>query len=220
MFSFSTCKKENKEIVSESFNYFPSNVGHELIYDVDSIVKDDFDNSTDTFQFQIKEIIESVFTDIEGRPTLRIERYKRTNSSQAWIIHKVWTANVNSFNAEKKEDNITYVKLIFPSKLNKTWNGNSKNCLGEELYEITSLNDPDVQNNLVFDSTLNVLHSDEDDHFYRKDYAVEKYANGIGLYYKIDFRGYYKGDPYPYPTLYDSLENYIYYSEKLISFNN
>jgi hypothetical protein len=119
-------------------------------------------------------------------------------------------------NVEKKEENITYIKLIFPPEINKTWNGNAQNNLGEQLYEYISVNDPDVQNNMVFDSTLTVLQSDEDDFIIEKDYELEKYAIGVGMYYKEYHVAKYK---YPQPVN-NPFESYTIYTETLVSYKN
>lgn len=220
LLSVASCKEDEPVNVFTGYSYFPDNIGHELIYDVDSIVKDDFTNETDTLHFQVMEVIDSVITDLEGRVTLRLERYKRLTSADPWVIYKVWTANKTLSNAEKKEDNITYIKLVLPPEINDTWDGNKKNNIGEEIYEYTSLNNPDYINSLSFDSTLTVLQSDEDDGIITKDYKIEKYAASVGMYYKESFIGEYKQDLLPHPTLIDSLKRYTHYTERLISFNN
>ncbi len=216
--AISSCKKDTAIVppVFLGYDYFPDNIGHELIYDVDSSYKDAFTGKDTSLHFQVKEIIQDTLRDLEGRLTLRLERYKRQTTSANWVIYKVWTATKTDKNVEKDEENITYVKLIFPPEINDTWNGNSKNNLGEELYEYISVNDPDVQNNMVFDSTLTVLQSDEDDFIIEKDYKIEKYAIGVGMYYKQVHFAKYK---YPQPVN-DPFESYTIYTETLISYSN
>lgn len=208
----SSCNKKT-ETVNPNTNcaYFPSNIGHETIYDVDSISKNDFTNTTDTFHFQIKEVIESAFTDNEGRPSLRLERYKRADPTQAWTIYKVLTANVTNVYVEKKEDNITYLKLAIPIALKKKWNGNAKNQIGEQEYEYTSVNEQANFGTFIFDSTLAVLHVDEDN-FQNKKYEIEKFSTGLGMYYKESFFGEQNGN--------SEFVKFTYYTEKIISVKN
>ncbi len=208
----SSCKKDAPVDHFSGYSYFPLQVGHTLIYQVDSIVKNEFNLGViDTFRFQIKEVVESFFTDMEGRQTARLERYKRANPAEPWIIYKVWTANLLSNRAEKKEDNITYIKLVFPPRLNLRWNGNAYNELEEQDYVITSIHTPEVVNGLAFDSVLTVLQADEDNIVFKK-YELEKYAAGAGLVYKEQFNGSYglQGGMYV-------LKNFIHYTEKIIS---
>jgi hypothetical protein len=207
-----SCKKDhNTNYSDKSCSYIPTNVDHELIYDVDSVSKDDFTHLTDSFHYQIKEVIESIFTDNQGRPTMRLERYKRNTPSNPWIIHKIWSANLTATTYEKKEDNITYIKLVFPAKLNEKWNGNAKNDIEEMDYEYTTLNVPETFNSFNFDSTLTVTQSDFDVSGFEKDYEIEKFATELGVYYKEYFKGEMLGNTYT---------NFEHYTEKLISYSN
>ncbi|MEP7168659.1 MAG: hypothetical protein ABI855_04760 [Bacteroidota bacterium] len=221
VFFLSCGDKNNSVSPNNDYSYFPSNVGHEIIYDVDSISKSAFKLSTDTFHFQIKEVIESTFTDNEGRPALRLERYRRSDASQPWEIFKVWTANVTGTNAEKKEDNITFIKLVFPVALNQKWNGNVKNDMDAKEYKYTAVNSHESFNSISFDSALTVLQKDLDDRIYQKDYEIEKYATGIGMFFRESFNGMYNSQITPSMlTLQDSLNEYTHYTEKMISYTN
>lgn len=165
------------------YHYIPSSVGHEVIYDVSLITKDEFSGTEDTSLFQLKEIIESVFTDISNRPTQRIERFTRADSTAPWVIADVWTANLLSDRYEKNEENNTYVKLKFPVIEGTEWNGNLYNTLPAQTYLYTEVDEPAVVNGMSFDSTLTVLQSDYED-LLEKSFAVEQYASGVGLVYK------------------------------------
>jgi hypothetical protein len=181
-----SCKKDEKSGSPASnalYNYFPVNVGHETIYDASLITKDEFTEEEDTVYYQIKELIESAFYDNQGRLTQRIERYHRNTPMDPWVIHDVWTSNITAAMAEKKEDNFTYVKLIFPVSEGRTWNGNSLNTLDAEEYEYTSVNTADIVGGSAFDSVATVIQLD-DDNFISKDYNLEKYAYGVGLIYR------------------------------------
>lgn len=211
----SSCKKDKEAApVFTGYSYAPDNIGHEIIYDVDSTIKSDFDGLTHLNHFQIKELIADTFTDNQGRPTLRLERYKRLTVNDPWVIYKVWTANKTNFRYEKKEDNITYVKLVFPPSSTVTWNGNVLNFLDSLYYEYSSFNTPATFNNLSFDSTLTVLQNDYED-IIEKDYRVEKFATQVGMYYKEQ-----DSIRYSCCTGNDTIQFRRYYTEKIISFSN
>jgi len=190
--TFISCKKDQQQQASSymGYDYFPNNKGHYVIYQCDSIVADPLSNHTppfDTFKYQIKEVIDSIFPNNQGQPTQRIVRYKRTNDSTPWtsifISEKVWTGNLLSNNAQRQEDNCRYIKLVFPMTLNETWNGNAMNTLGTWNYEYTTLNTPATINGTAFDSTLTVLQLNnptlQGNQFYE-----EQYATGVGLVFK------------------------------------
>lgn len=180
-----SCKKD-KPVPPTNFgyNYFPDNVGHYVIYNVDSIVVNQLmPQPIDTFKYQVKEVIDSIFTDGSGRPTQRILRYKRADSTQPWVIQKVWSGNLTTTTAERFEDNIRYVRLIFPVSVNATWNGNAFNTLGEMDYQYTAIDVPSSVNNVNFDSTLTVL-QDSNINLIQHQFYLEKYARNVGVIYK------------------------------------
>lgn len=214
---FLSCKKDTTDVETfTGITYAPANVGHEVIYDVDSIIKSDFTGKTDTFHFQVKEVIESVFTDNQGRQTQRIERYKRLSPADPWIIYRVWSANLvtssGNWRYEKKEDNITFVKLTFPPVVGKTWNGNSMNTSEDQEYEYTFVNEPAFMNGISFDSSLTVSQYFYEDILDSVAYE-ERYATGVGLCYKLQ-------DSIHFDYTVDTVEYRRLYREKIVSFSN
>jgi hypothetical protein len=212
-----SCSKDDdtKGTTGLTYSYFPVNVGHELIYDVELITKDEFSQIEDTVYYQLREVVESVFTDNQGRPTQRLERYTRPTDSDPWVISDVWTSNISSTLAEKKEENNTYIKLTFPVRTNRTWDGNSKNNQDELLYEYIEADIPGSVGPLAFDSTLTVLQEDEDN-FIEKKYSVERYATNVGLIYKeqIDILKDYTNPSNP------GVKAQRLYKETLVSWSN
>jgi hypothetical protein len=184
---FASCSDEETNNTPSGliYSYYPTNVGHEVIYDVSLITKDDFSGAEDTAIYQIKEVIESIFQDNQGRPTQRLERYRRETPNDPWIISDVWTANMTTSRVEKVEENIPYVKLVFPINSSVTWNGNSLNTLDPQDYEYDNLHQSDLISGISFDSTITVLQLDFIDIF-KTLYQAEKYATGVGRIYKED----------------------------------
>ncbi|HNQ13118.1 MAG TPA: hypothetical protein PKH65_08585 [Bacteroidia bacterium] len=212
---FWACEKnETTEAVYLGTNYYPSQVGYELIYDVDSIIKDKFTGLTDTFQYQIKERIDSIYIDNEGRPTMRVERYKRNTSNEPWIIHRVWAANKSNTYVHRVEENIRYVKMIFSVLANKKWDGNAFNTLGERIYRYQNAHTPGQVGTFNFDSTLTVLQY-EDTTLINKDSYIEKYATNVGMFYKENISIKYNFSPNPN---YDTINEAVVYIERLNSY--
>lgn len=184
--TFAGCKDDKNAQVTPTgliYSYFPVNVGHEIIYDVSLITKDEFSGVEDTAVYQIKEVIESVYSDNQGRPTQRLERYKRDTPLDPWVINDVWISNLTTTRAEKMEENIIYVKLVFPITSSVSWNGNLLNTFDPQTYEYDNLNQTQNVGGINFDSTLTVIQMD-DDNFIETNYQVEKYATGVGMIYK------------------------------------
>jgi hypothetical protein len=181
--TFISCKKENSVIKNVDYSYFPLDTNSWIIYNIESINIDQPSGINDTLNYKIKEVVESAFIDEEGRTNYRLERYLKLNNSSAWVLTDVWSTLINGKFAIKNEENIPYVKLVFPAKLNSRWNGNSLNTLDEQEYEYTAIDENEIIDSLSFDSTVTVTQMDELN-LIEKKYQVEKYAKNIGLIYK------------------------------------
>ena len=188
LFLFS-CKKDIETIPDFAYEYFPDDVGRYVIYDVDSTWQDDASNTFVRTQYRVKELIASVFTDLQKRSTMRIERYYKFHSntiaydSMAWSQPNVWYANLTATTAETVENNVRYVKLVFPAKKEKTWNGNTYNTKPYKKYSIDYIDNAETVNNIRFDSVLRVTQLKNINLIlYQNEF--EKFAKGIGLIYK------------------------------------
>jgi hypothetical protein len=187
----SSCKRDPSPAPDLGFNYFPDAVGTYVVYDVDSF---SYNNSfspvkIDTFKYQLKEKIESIYTDNQGRPTIRLERYIKRYSSlipysaMSWKLRNVWAENKTLKRAERVEDNVRYVRLLFPVYTEETWNGNAQNTLPEEEYSYSFYDLAGNVGGIEFDSVLQVIQHDEIS-LVHKTYAEEKYARNTGLIYR------------------------------------
>ena len=180
---FASCKKD-KEVstIDLGTDYFPREVGSWIIYDVDSIKHDDNDDQQgfiDTVSYLLKEVIESEFTDTTGTLNQRIERYVKMTDTSDWVILDVWSSLVNKSRAEQVEENIKYIKLIFPPQNGDSWNSNAYNTLDEQDYVYTSVDVAETINEVDLESVLTVEQLD-DANIIEREYAEEKYARGVG----------------------------------------
>ena len=195
---YSSCKKDQPIITPDlGYNYFPSQVGRYIIYDVDSIVHDDFTLTVDTFKYQVKELIDSIYLDNSNRPTLQIKRYRKNYnnkvpySSIPWTLKNLWFANRTNTSAEKVEENQRFIKLVFPVIKNRAWNGNAANTLDEWEYKFTDVDIARTLAGINFDSTAFVKQIDNET-LIDKKYFVEIYAKNVGMIYKkiIDVKSF------------------------------
>lgn len=182
------CKKEIVTTPSISYNYFPSDIGTWVEYNVDSIYHSEDDNNNDdsiyAYHFEIRELIDSTYTDIEGREIQVIKRFRRADSLSEWNLANIWTQRLNSLNAYRIEDNIAFHKLSFPIKSSITWNSNDANSLQEEICSYEYFHEPGIFNSIAFDSTVSVLEFDEDNYIMKR-FSNEIYASGVGLVFKV-----------------------------------
>lgn len=175
-----SCKKDKISDARIDYSYFPLDTTSWIIYKVKEISIDSLVNKYDTSEYYVKEIISGKYQNSTGDEMYRIERYTRTNDSSAWVIKDVWNAELTPKAAYKTEENIRYIKLVFPANYGYKWDGNAYNNLDPQQYEITDIDIPDSLNSLSFDSVLTVT-QDCDSSLLHKDYTYEKFAKHIGL---------------------------------------
>ena len=184
---FFSCKKDEKTVpINYGYNYAGLTVGKYVIYDVDSIFYNVPFNIIANYKFQLKEVIDSKYIDAQGNEAYKIIRYKKdTAVSPDWIHQAVWNATITNSNFQKVEDNVRFVKLIFPIKTEKKWNGNSMNTLTPWEYEYTSTHQPERIGTTNLDSVTTVTQfDDENEILIQRQFYQEKYATNIGLVYK------------------------------------
>jgi hypothetical protein len=194
------CKKSNT-IGNPDFkyDYYPLDSGWTVEYEMESI-RYSFLNpgvQIDTLHYFIKEVIGDTFTDDIGQINYRIWRFRKDSINAPWQIDRAWSLLTTSTNLQKNEDGLRYIKLVFPPRQGRQWNGNSyidalyndpfspsgfEYLFGWE-YELTEVDIPFMLNGFSFDSTLTVLQAD-DENLLEKTYSEERYAKGVGLIYK------------------------------------
>jgi len=191
-----SCKKNQAPYtINYQYNYYPLDSGHYVIYNVDSILFSYNGFYTrDTVHYQWKELIADTFYDNQNRVNYRLECYRRPDSTYPWSINRVWYAVRTTTNLQIQEDDIRFVKLVFPPQLNEGWNGNEYvpitnnssdpysiyqnwNYFYENVDTTYSLNGNTVNNALIV-SEVNQAN------LINKTVRTEAYAPGIGLVYE------------------------------------
>ena len=199
--SLQFCKKQKDQFsVTPVSEYYPTQVGKYIVYQMDSTVFTNFETTKEIHSYQIKDIIDAEITDNMGRPSFRIRRTIRDSAgTNPWtdIATLMVTPLANSI--EYVEDNLRYIKLKAPVKENYFWQGNSYiNAEGTlsylKLWEYNYINvdQPYNINNILIENTVTVLHIDEStgdplsspNNIASKNYSMEVYGKDIGLIYK------------------------------------
>lgn len=189
-----SCNKTDDFSIDQKYGYFPLELNSWVVYDVSFIEFDITVNSYDTSIYQLKEFVHSTYIDEEGIKTYRIERYQRADETQPWNIENVWSANLQTSSAERVEDNLRFIKLVFPIVEGKKWEGNKfvyggnngpfdLTYMKDWEYEYTNVDSAYSINGFLFDSTTTVTQIDSDIGI-EKTYFIEKYAKNLGMVYK------------------------------------
>ena len=173
-------KVENAPAIELRSNYYPLKIGAVLLYDVDSTAYSNFTNTSQNFKFEVKDSITNTFQDLSGNVNYRIERFKRITKSSPWVFQIVFTRSKSLRAAQEFFNNQTFIRLIFPPIKGATWNGNSKNTIGEQAYLIEKDLSALSINSLSFDSTIVVTEIDSKN-LIREDVVYCTYAKNVGL---------------------------------------
>ena len=206
LFSIPSCKKETEEFKTETIpDYLPLTVGKYIIYRLDSTVFTNFGTTQEIHRYQVKHVVDMQTTDNLGRPSYRILRFLRDSlGTQQWIENGTYFITPLADQAEVIEDNLRYIKLHLPFKLDTDWKGNK--YLSHDPFGslATFFNDDDMNdwdyNIENYESTATIggksvndvytiLQIDEASNAPVANYAIpgwrtlatEKYAKNIGL---------------------------------------
>lgn len=193
----SNCKKDTVKTVDLGKDYIPLEIGFWQEYKVDSITFSDFTDpvSIDTASYFLREIIESSYLDLDNDTNYRVEQTKRYENT-SWVINNIFSQKATSMNFQKVENDLRFVKFVFPPEENKAWNGNIYLDVIDEPsldfynpnkfeweYTITSIDKNLQVGEFTFESCVTIEQID-DENLFEKKYSKEIYAKDVGLVYK------------------------------------
>jgi hypothetical protein len=203
-------------------DYYPTTLGRFVVYDVDSTVYNDLAQDTVYYKYRIKEKLSDNFTDNEGKPATRLERYiKLYNPSKPYdsipyIIKEVWMLTADDKKVQVLESNLRYTKLIFPIQANASWNGNSNNILGEKFYSYAYIDRAETINGVSLKNVLQVKQQD-DKTLISWQYASEKYAKDVGLVYR-EIKDIYSNTVVSGVPVENRIEKGLIYKQTLVTY--
>jgi len=160
--------------------YFPAEVGNYWIYDVSETKVQD--NHYDSTTYQIRELIDSVFTNQLNELTYRVLKSRRSNSSQPWSNDSLYTININALDVQVIKNNRRTIALIFPVAEGKEWNVNAFNIRDTKEYHYLDVNQPVVIQGKSYNKSIKVIQSQPHPNYL--DDQFEVYAYNVGLIYK------------------------------------
>ncbi len=195
-----SCSDKTEDFeVDYGYEYFPISIGKTAVYQVDSVIYSKFNDTVYRETSQIREEIVKKDTDLQGRDRYHIHLSERTNFNQSWtsVSPKTWYAVMNESSVERVEENLRFVKMLFPVNTSTTWLGNDQIETSNEdfefyegwEYEYQNIGEPfTIPNGETFENTITVFHYDSDLEFNppdisKKIYSIEVYAKDVGLVY-------------------------------------
>ena len=165
--------------------YFPVKVGNYWIYEVSETKV--LDNQYDSITYEIREQVDTVYTNQVNELTYRVLKSQRSNSSQPWGSDSLYTINLNRLDVQVTRNNKRRIALIFPIVEGNEWNVNAYNINGEKEYFYQDVNQPLTIQDKSYDKTIKVMQGQTNPNYLDDSYEV--YAYNLGLVYK-NFRLY------------------------------
>ena len=202
-FFFFTCTENTKTEdfnVEFGFEYFPLEVGKYQTYAVDSVLYDigpDASIIVTNSRTFVKHEISDTITDNLGRTGFIVERFERAHDSLDWVIKDVWTAFRTESEAEWIEENLRFIKMVFPVKDGISWNGNRfidettiVPIAGESVevfkswsYEVLESDIAMDYGNYFFDNVAIISQADSENLIELRE-STEHYAKDVGLIFR------------------------------------
>lgn len=175
LFSVLLLSCDREEIAELGHNFFPLDPAIYRIYDVTETTYVSGEESTETYQIR-ESISDSLNTTGEWVYVLLLER--REDETGSW--RSIETVSVRRTNhiLDYREQNQSFIKLSFPVKNGRFWNGNALNDDQDMTYSYD-----DLGNSVPFDQSehIKVIISDLPANIVEQDERFEIYAKGIGL---------------------------------------
>lgn len=166
------------DLSEEQRNYFPLAIGREWVYQVDSVVFDYGASGVtlrDSSATLVLERVSDTLRDNTGALVWQIERYERANEVEPWHLKHIFTSEQNTSQAIRTEQNLRFLKLVFPLNRRSEWDGNIWIDENREIeiadermrpyvgwnYEVDSIDVALQVGAFSYDSTLVVTEVDE-----------------------------------------------------------
>ena len=180
LFSCSDTFEPEADLVG--FDYFPLEIGDFRTYQVNQITFSLLEDP-DTSEFQLKESIVDTFSTGDQLHYV-LHRSTRLSPSDKWNLDSVWTSRKTENHAIVVENNIPLVKMVFPVRLNRVWDGNIFNALPPDDYEITEIGEGFQTPAGAFSDVMTIFENNDPDSLIFQDIRQVVYAREIGLIYK------------------------------------
>jgi hypothetical protein len=197
-----SCKKESDDryMGEPSRGYYPLLKGHYVVYDVDSTIWNDFDCTLKQHHYQMRYTVSDTFRDLQQRLSYQIYVLIRPNDSSSWDVNEVFSATPTPAGLEIVQNNLRFLKLVFPPVNGMVWNGNSGIATNDQdlsyffdwKYTYSKMGESYNNGRASFDNTIIVDETDETQNdpgtmpaaYAYRTYSREVYGYDVGLVYK------------------------------------
>lgn len=201
IFAYS-CKKIEKTNYTGEYtkSYYPLQIGKYVVYDLDSVIWDDFQCTRSEFRYQMRYTVADTFRDNANRLSYRIDAHIRTIDTANWRPHRVIYITPTTNSIEYVEGNVRFIKMVFPVSNGTYWLGNAMISADDADYqyfqgweyrfanigEKFSTGFVDVENTVTINQVNRQINNPElqPNTYAEKTFGKEIYAFGIGMVYR------------------------------------
>jgi hypothetical protein len=157
-------------------DFFPVEQGLYRVYDVEETVWVSKVETTETYQLRERMV---GFFETGGQVTYQMVIDRRDTELDDWVPGPQIGIRFTNRYLDYRENNVSYIKLSFPVKAGREWDGNALNSDFTHVYYYANLGSEDGP----FDGAdhIKVVISDIPANFVLDDRRFEIYARGIGL---------------------------------------
>jgi hypothetical protein len=191
---FACCKKPNNQnlTINYQYNYYPIDSGHYIIYNVDSVTfnYDGINYNRDTVHYQMMAVFGDTIHDLLDSVNFLVNYYTRPDANSAWNGPYITYGLRTTTNLQVVENDIRFIKLVFPPQLNEPWNGNiyvpttgAYTTFLNWNYYYENIDTPMVLNGLSYSHAL-VASEVNSVNILNKEVRTEVYAQNVGMIYQ------------------------------------
>ena len=176
------------------YGYFPIDIGYTWEYQVDSVLIFQGGDSNITSSTFIQEKVTELISENNNEKIFKLERSYKHEIEEEWHLQDIWQVSMDNQKVTKTEENLKFIKLVFPAVKGKKWDGNSFFDSNKEFsvganniavfqdwnYKVAEVGVTATVNDIEYPEVLVVSHIDEESAI-TKRFSEEIYANGVGL---------------------------------------
>lgn len=201
--TLAACQKENDTNYNgnePTRGYYPLTRGHYVLYDVDSTIYDDFNQTDSVYHSQVRYEVADSFRDNQNRLSYQVDVRSRKDDSSGFQTNDVFFVTPTLSGLEVVQNNLRFTKLVFPVAAGTSWKGNSQiptadqdlqffNDWNYTYYNIGGAYNTGRAN---FDNTVTVQQVDDSlnspelmpETYAERRFSKEIYAYNAGLIYR------------------------------------
>lgn len=179
-------------------NYYPVEIGNSWTYQMDSIIYDDEGLTIIESVSYLKETIIEKSTDAAGDSVFILQISKRKDLNSNWRVTDIYPLYKDDQKLRRVEENLSFLKLVFPTSVGLEWEGNQFDENVEILvsgdvvnvyenwgdYSIHDKIDNFPSNGATHDNVLVIKQADHTNNI-KQRYAMEYYKEDVGLIKRI-----------------------------------